>query len=362
MSRVRPIAAALTSAVVLLGALTACGSSSDSASEQGSAASAERCEQNKEAGKITYMSGYYWQASASIMEAIAADQLGYFDDLCLDVELQPGSGDVSQNAKLIAAGKVQVGPLSEQDIMTSNASGLKVLGVSSYSNAGLDVLMTGTGITDLKQLEGKTLGHKGWVPVGVQAMLAEAGVDMAKVKQVKVGYDPGVLPRGQVDALVGFVSNEPNQLKEAGEEVTVWEPTDFDVPGSLGAYSVNPAWAKKHPTAVQDFLRAVFKAYTYCAAADHVEECIGYQHDLAGAESDEKHETAIWRTEVAVAAQNPLPGRFGSVDPDNVAALAGVVTAYAGQKVTPEQAASWFDTSFAEAVVDDKDTVIWPAP
>ena len=364
MSRVRPIAAALTSAVVLLGALSACGSSqgSDSAGEKGSAVSAERCKQNEKAGKITYMSGYYWQASASIMEAIAADRLGYFDDLCLDVELQPGSGDVSQNAKLIAAGKVQVGPLSEQDIMTSNASGLKVLGVSSYSDAGLDVLMTGTSITDLKQLEGKTLGHKGWVPVGVQAMLADAGVDMTKVKQVKVGYDPGILPRGQVDALVGFVSNEPNQLEDAGEKVTVWEPTDFDVPGSLGAYSVNPAWAKKHPTAVQDFLRAVFKAYAYCAADEHVEECIGYQHDLAGAESDEKHETAIWRTEVEVAADNPLPGRFGSVDPDNVAALAAVVTKYAGQKVTPEQAASWFDTSFAEAVVGDDDKVIWPAP
>lgn len=362
MSRVRPIAAALTSAGVLLGALTACGSSPEKAGEQGSAVSAERCEQNQEAGKITYMSGYYWQASASIMEAIAADRLGYFNDLCLDVELQPGSGDVSQNAKLIAAGKVQVGPLSEQDIMTSNASGLKVLGVSSYSNAGLDVLMTGTSITDLAQLEGKTLGHKGWVPVGVQAMLAEAGVDMSKVKQVKVGYDPGVLTRGQVDALVGFVSNEPNQLKEAGEEVTVWEPTDFDVPGSLGAYSVNPAWAKKHPTAVEDFLRAVFKAYTYCAAADHVEECIGYQHDLAGAESDEKHETAIWRTEVKVVSDNPLPVKFGSIDPANVAALAEVVTTYAGQDVTPEQAASWFDSSFAEAVVDNDKTVVWPAP
>lgn len=361
MPRLRPIVAALVS-TVLIGALAACGSSDGPAGKQGSAASAERCKQNQDAGKITYMSGYYWQASASIMEVIAADKLGYFNDLCLDVELQPGSGDVSQNAKLVAAGKVQVGPLSEQDVMTSNASGLKVLGVSSYSNAGLDVLMTGTDIKDLKDLEGKTLGHKGWVPVGVQAMLAEAGVDMKKVKQVKVGYDPGVLPRGQVDALVGFVSNEPNQLKEAGEDVKVWEPTDFDVPGSLGAYSVNPAWAKKHPTAAQDFLRAVFKAYSYCAGSEHVEECIGYQHDLAGAESDEKHESAIWRTEVQVATDNPTQGRFGSVDPDNVAALAGVVTTYAGQKVTPEQAASWFDTSFAEAVVDDDDKVIWPAP
>ncbi|MFT4286919.1 ABC transporter substrate-binding protein [Nocardioides sp.] len=364
-------------AIALLGALVGCGSdddepatgadSSDTSSESSAASdsaaiSADRCDANTEAGKVTYMSGYYWQASASILEVIAADRLGYFEDVCLDVEMQPGPGDTSQNAKLLASGQVQITPLSEQDIITSNANGLKLTGISSYSDAGLDILMTMPEVTDLTQLKGKTLGHKGYLPISVAAMLAKAGLATDDVKQVKVGYDPSVLTRGQVDALTGFVSNEPNQLKSAGEDVTVWEPKDFGVPGSLGAIAVNPEFAEDHPSAVEDFLRATFKAYQYCAEAAHVEECIGYQHDLAGADSDAEHETAVWTTETQVAADTPLPGKFGSVDLDNVKALTEVVNTYMSMTVSPDDAVSWFDGSFADAVVADDGSVIWPAP
>lgn len=362
--RLRPALAA-ASALILATGLAACGGSdseSASASGGGDAISQARCASNQKAGTVTYMSGYYWQASASILEVLAADKLGYFKDLCLDVELQPGPGDTSQNAKLLASGQVKITPLSEQDVITSNANGVKVTGIASYSNAGLDILMTGTDVTDLTQLKGKKLGQKGWVPLGVTAMLAKAGLDAEDVEQIKVGYDPTILPRGQVDALTGFISNEPNQLKSAGEDVTVWEPKDFGVPGSLGAFAVNPDFAKDHKTAVEDFLRASFKAFQYCADDAHVEECLGYQKDIAGAEADTDHETAVWTTEKQVVADNPLPGKFGSVDDDNVAALAEAITTYMGMKVSPEEATSWFDDSYADAVVDDSGAVVWPAP
>jgi putative hydroxymethylpyrimidine transport system substrate-binding protein len=357
----RPLAAALAS-VLLAGTLAGCGGGDDSAGSTGSAVSAKRCDQNKAAGAVTYLSGYYWQASASILEVIAADRLGYFKDLCLDVRLQPGSGDVSQNSKLLASGRAQVGGLSQQDTMTANANGLRITGISSYSDAGLDILMTMPSVTDLAQLKGKTLGQKGLVPVGVSAMLDKAGLSKGDLKEIKVGYDPTILPRGQVDALVGFISNEPLQLEAAGTPAKVWQPTDFDVPGSLGAFAANPDFLKKHPTAAQDFLRAVFKAYQYCADPAHVDECIGFQHDKAGADSDPKHETAVWNTETKVVSDNPLPGKFGSIDADNVAKLADVVTQYGGVKVTPDEAATWFDNSFSDAVVGADGKVVWPAP
>lgn len=362
-TRLRPALAAAGAAALVVG-LAACGSDDDTtaASGDGSAISAERCEENQAAGKVTYMSGYYWQASASILEVIAADKLGYFDDLCLEVEMQPGPGDTSQNAKLLAAGQVQITPLSEQDIITSRINGLEVTGISSYSNAGLDILMTGPDVTDVAQLKGKNLGHKGWVPMGVAAMLGKAGLSLDDVEQIKVGYDPSILPRGQVDALTGFISNEPNQLKAAGEEVTVWEPKDFGVPGSLGAIAVNPAFAEEHPTAVEDFLRASFKAFQYCAEEANVEECIEYQHEVAGAESDPAHETAVWTTEAKVAADNPLPGKFGSIDLTNVEALVADIGTYMGMEADPAEAVTWFDSSFADAVVGDDGSVVWPAP
>jgi NitT/TauT family transport system substrate-binding protein len=357
---IRPLAVLLVAS--LTWTLAGCGGDDESSGTSGSAVSADRCDQNKAAGTVTYMSGYYWQASASILEVIAADRLGYFKDLCLDVKLQPGPGDVSQNTKLLASGRVQIGGLSQQDTMTANANGLRITGISSYSNAGLDVLMTMPSITDLAQLKGKTLGQKGWVPMGVSAMLAHAGLQPGDVKEVKVGYDPTILPRGQVDALVGFISNEPLQLEAAGTPATVWQPKDFGVPGSLGAFAANPEFLKQHPTAAEDFLRAVFKAYQYCAESSHVDECIGYQHDQAGAESDAKHETGVWTTETKVVADNPLPGKWGSIDVANVKKLAGVISQYGGVKVTPEQAVTWFDNSFSDAVVGDDSKVMWPAP
>ncbi len=336
------------------------GASSTDATEAAGAISAERCAENKAAGKVTYLTGYYWQASVSILEVIAADELGYFDDLCLDVELQPGQGDISQNTKLLASGQASIGGLSEQDAMTANANGLSVLGISSYSDAGLDILMTRREITDLAQLKGKTLGQKGWVPVGVAAMLGQAGLALDDLTEVKVGYDPTVLTRGQVDALTGFISNEPNQLRDAGEDVTVWEPKDFGVAGSIGSFAANPSFAADHPTAVEDFLRAVVHAYDHCV--EDADECLGYQAELAGADSDPEHEKAVWATETQVVADNPLPGKWGSVDLDNVTSLAGIISEYGGVAISSQDAVSWFSNDYADAVVDDSGSVIWPAP
>ena len=351
--------------VLLLGGLAACGSGDDGATagKEGSAVSADRCQDNKAAGKVTYLTSYSYQASASIMEVLAAEKLGYFNDVCLDVDVQPGSGDTPQNAKLLSAQKVQFTGLAEQDVISANATGGKVLGLASYADAGLDILMTPTSVTDLKQLDGKTLGEKGSVPLAVQAMLIKAGVDWDSLKLVKVGYDPSVLPRGQVDALTGFASNEPKQLEAQGEDVKVWQPADYGVPGSIVTLATNPEFAQDHPTVVEDFLRAAFKAYQYCAQPDHVKECVGFVGDYEGPQQfDEQHENAVWTTEVQVGKDNPVPGKWGSIDLANVRKLADLMTRYADQKVTPEQAVAGFDGSYADKVVDTSGKVVWPAP
>lgn len=360
------LAASLALAGTLVGALAACGSGSGSGDDDVKASkdiSAARCAQNKAAGRITYLTGYRYQSSASILEVEAADKLGWFKDLCLDVKLQPGTGDSAAAGKLLAAGKVQVAGLAEQDVMQDNANGIKVTGISSYSDAGLDVLMTEPSVTDLKQLAGKTVGYKGFFPPTIQAMLDEQGLDWNSFKRVVVGYDPTVLTRGQVQGLTGFASNEPNLLKDAGKKVTVWQPADYGVPSSLGSYAVSPAFAKAHPTAVQDFLRAVFRAWDYCGDSGHVDECLGYGKSFAGASFDQAHEKDVWTTEFALAKSNPLPASTSpySVDLGNVASLAGLLTKYAGLTVDAATAQADFDNSFAEAVVKDG-KVVWPAP
>ena len=67
--------------------------------------SPERCEANKAAGTITYLSGFDFSASASIVEVIVAEQKGYFDEMCLDVELKPSFS--TANYPLVAANEAQ---------------------------------------------------------------------------------------------------------------------------------------------------------------------------------------------------------------------------------------------------------------
>lgn len=355
-------------AIALTLSVAACSTESTASSEtSGSAISAERCAQNEEAGTITYLSGYQFQSSASILEYIAADELGYFDDLCLDVELKPGSGDTAQNTKLLASGQATISAISEQDLIQARANGIDITGVSSYSNAGLDILMTNPNITELTQLDGTVVGHKGYVPAAVQAMMVEAGVDWDSLTLVKQGYDPSVLPRKQdgLEALTGFISNEPNQLEAAGEDITVWQPVDYDIPGSLGAMAVNPEFAEEHPTAVEDVLRAALHAYEYCSSDANVEECVGFAGDLSGATYDTDLNQSIWKSEVDVIAANPTPEQpLGGIDPTNVTDLVTMLQQFeiVPATVTAEDAAGWFDNSYISEIYGSDNELIWPAP
>ncbi|GAA2587578.1 hypothetical protein GCM10010435_77340 [Winogradskya consettensis] len=357
-------AMAVAASAALLTSVAACSSDDDDsatpAASAGTAISADRCAKNKAAGEITYLSGYQWQASASILEYAAADKLGYFKSLCLDVKMQPGTGDTSQNTKLLASGKVTFSPVSQQDVLSANANSIKVQGISSYSNVGLEILMTEPAITDLKQLNGTTLGQKGAMPVGVQAMLIKAGADYKSIKQVVVGYDPTVLTRGQVKSLTGFISNEPNQLKAAGKDVTVWRPYDYQVPGSLGAMAVNPDFAAKNPTAVEDVLRAGLHAFEYCET--NAAECVKAASDLTGAGYDEKSNTGIWQTEDKVIRDSVKAGTpLGTIDTANVSALAEMLNTYTGTKITSTDAQAEFSSEYVKNIYNG-DKLIWPAP
>ena len=62
---------------------------------------ADRCAANQAAGTITYLSSFDYAAAASIVEVIVAEQKGYFDALCLDVEM--ASSFSTANYPLISA-------------------------------------------------------------------------------------------------------------------------------------------------------------------------------------------------------------------------------------------------------------------
>lgn len=364
----RPVLAATVGAALLL-SLAACSGDAEgsddsapsgSAAAEGSAISAERCAQNEAAGTITYITGYQYQSSAGILEALAADSLGYFDALCLDVEIQPGTGDTAANAQLVAAGTAQVTSLgNDAEALKAVAGGIDVTGIATWGHVPIATLMTGTDITDLTQLEGTILGHKGSLPAPLRAMLVEEGVDLDAIEQVEVGYDPTVLPRGQVQSLTGYKSNEPLLLSAMGEEVTEWNPEDYGISGSFGTIVANPAFADEHPTAVEDYLRATSKAFEYCET--NGAECVGFAADVAESGYDEEHNLEIWETESALVTESTPEGSPLGFHDDALTTSEGEALFASGELDELPTVSDVFDPSFLTAIYDGTE-LVWPAP
>jgi ABC-type nitrate/sulfonate/bicarbonate transport system substrate-binding protein len=133
---------------------------------------AERCAANKAAGKITYLSGFDFAASASIVEVIVAKEKGYFDKMCLDVELKPSFS--TANYPLIASNQAQFASGgSYSELVDNSKNGQKLAAVvidGKTPNNALLVRDDGK-VTALADLKGKVIGIKGAMPPALVAML-----------------------------------------------------------------------------------------------------------------------------------------------------------------------------------------------
>lgn len=313
------MSAAVVGAALAL-ALASCSSGGNSGSsgatpgKGSSVIDATRCANNKAAGQIVYLSNYGEQGAGSL-DAVAADKLGYFNDVCLDVKIRPGKGDPVGATQLTASGAVTLTTLgSAADAITAAAHNVHILAVGTYGNTLAICLMTMADVTSLKSLEGHRVGYKGAMPPQLTAMLNAAGVDVSKVTEVGVGYDPSILPRGQVKGLAAYKSNEVIQLRNAGHKITVWDPAKFGIKGTFGAIVVNPAFAKAHPSAVEDFLRATLHGLDYCSAQP--DACGAFGKEAAGPGYDAKQNGQRIQADARLAqSAEPSAKPIGYMDP-----------------------------------------------
>ncbi|HAM11867.1 MAG TPA: nitrate ABC transporter substrate-binding protein [Microbacterium sp.] len=321
--------------------------------------SADRCAENEAAGPITFLTSYAYVASVGLLDVLTAKDQGMFEDMCLDVTIEPGSN----NTQLVSAGTAQfAGVGSPSDVMVAIDNGADVSAIATYGNTPAIMLMTNTDISDLSQLEGTTAGYKGAIPPQISAMLTADGVDTASIEWVSVGYDPTILPQGQVDALTGYKSNEPLVLASQGYDVTEWDPADYGIESAFNTQIVNSTFAEEHPTAVEDFLRASFAAYAWINESDeNLDAALAYAESLSEAGYDLDLSAQRWKTEVGLVEESQPEGTvLGYQAVDQWTPEADMLMENDLISAEPD-IESEIDTSFVEAIYDDGE-LVWPAP
>ncbi len=141
----------------------------------------------------------------------AAQGTGAFRKAGLDVSLQAPS-DPSAPLKLLAAGKVDLAISYEPELLLARDKGQQLVAVGALVQKPLTSVMSigRKAISDPKQLAGKTVGTAGipYQSAYLKAILGQAGVDPARVKEVNVGFNlvPAMLS-GRVDATLGACWN-----------------------------------------------------------------------------------------------------------------------------------------------------------
>lgn len=337
--------------------------------EAGQAFPDERCAANEAAGTITYLSGFDFAATASIVDVVMAERNGYFDELCLDVELNPSFS--TANYPIVASNDAQFasgGSFSEL-VKYADANEADLVAVAVEGRSAIDSLILKPGTAgELEDLAGTTIGVKGALPPSVAAMLAGAGlVEGTDYETVLVdGFDPKV--HIALDGIVGFPgykSNEPGQLERAGIPFELFDPTEYDVPGSFGVLFTSRTFLDEHPSAVEDFVRAAMRGLqdavtdpaAASAAAVELVEANGNPSFLSP-----EGEAFRWQTDVELlVGQTPEGTGLGIPDAE---LLQAEVDAYAAVGLFDDADPPDIDRRIAadpiRSVYDGAD-VIWPA-
>lgn len=330
---------------------------------------ADRCEANRAAGTIVYLSSFDFAATASIVDVLVADFKGYYEELCLDVELRPSFS--VDNYPQIAANDAQFssgGSFSEMvDFAGANDAGFVALAVEGRT--GIDALITKEGeVASLDDIRGQKIGVKGAITPSVKAMLAANGlVEGDDYETVLLdGFDPNVhIAVPDIVGFPGYKSNEPLQLEAADVPFTLYDPSDFDIPGSFGVIYSNTTFVAEHPTAAQDFMRATMRGLAD-AIADPAEAAeIAVEAINAGDNImflSPESETARWAVEAALVGDAVAPG--APLGLPLVDQLLAEVTAYAEIGLFNGEVPlidTMVDPTVLAGVYADDGTLIWPA-
>jgi ABC-type nitrate/sulfonate/bicarbonate transport system substrate-binding protein len=322
-----------------------------------------RCQANKDAGEITFLTGFGFFPAISIAVVLAAEDQGFFDDMCLDVNIQPsvpGESIVLISANVIQFSTNQIGELSQ-----ARAQGAQSTIVLNWGHTPVHVLLVPetSDIMEPADFAGKTIGSVGGtLNAGLQGLLLNGGGLTSDDYEVAGrGYNPFVITEFD-GGIAAFRSNEPDTLNNGGVPVRVFRPEDYGSVGTFAAIQVSTEFARLHPTAVEDWVRAVVMATDW--AIQNPEDTVRISEDLSadGGWFEFEHELFRFNEEVKLSLDSTPEGHnFGRVNDSIVAQEVSAMLNFGILESLPNMA-GLYTNQYVDAVYDDAGQIVWPGP
>ena len=208
-----------------------------------------------------------WFTNPDHAQLILAEELGYFKDADLDVELiEPA--DPSLPPKLVAAGKADIAITYQPQLHVQVAEGLPLSRFGTLVSTPLNslVVLEDGPIKEIADLKGAKVGFSvgGFEDALLKSMLETHGLSLDDVELVNVNFSlsPSLIT-GQVDAVIGAYRNfELNQMDIENHPGKAFYPEEEGVPVFDELILVTNNDNRDNP-ALSSFINAIERATTY---------------------------------------------------------------------------------------------------
>lgn len=226
--------------------------------------------------RLAYMSNW-----GALWAVATADAKGYFAEEGITVEMTPFEDGPTEIAAM-ESGSIDIsyiGPGAHKLCSTGNA---EVVLLQHLGDG--DCIIGLNGITTLEELAGKSIGYSAGTSSETILSVALESVGLTMDDVNAMSMDSTALTTaalsGTVDAVAAWSPYSLTILDQAENATDICSNVDFASLVSPGSWVVNPKWADENHDAMVRFVRAMYKAMDYAAAATTddaiAEEVAGY--------------------------------------------------------------------------------------
>jgi NitT/TauT family transport system substrate-binding protein len=160
-----------------------------------------------------------------------AQEKGFFADEGLEVEIEYGFEN--DFVALAAQGEREFAIASGDQVILAQAQGLPITYIMKWYERYPVALVVNSqsGVDTLAELNGHKVGLPGLFGatfVGWKALVHAANLDESRIDVEEIGFtQAAALQQGTVDAAMGYITNEPVQLRNEGLAVQVFQVSDY---------------------------------------------------------------------------------------------------------------------------------------
>jgi ABC-type nitrate/sulfonate/bicarbonate transport system substrate-binding protein len=220
-----------------------------------------------------------WLINANQAGFIVAKAKGFYQQQNLDVTNNAGGNDFP-SIQLVASGSDDIGIQSgSETIISARANNIpvKAIAILDKLNPYVFFSLAESNITAPKDFVGKTVAVSYGRPLEIayRMLMNKAGVDMAKVKEVKKSPSDVTLFSKTVDVQPGFDADyifSKYKADKMGVKLNAIRPADYGINSYGYVIFAREDFIQQHPDVVEQYLHATLKGWKY--AFEHPEEAV----------------------------------------------------------------------------------------